>query len=59
MSKNTEIFEALALLEKERGIGGTELIESIKLGIAQAVMKNYNVEAANVKVELDVENQKF
>ncbi len=59
MSKNNEIFEALEALQKERGIGGQELLDSIKLGIVQAVMKNYNVEATNVKVELDVEAQKF
>ncbi len=56
---NTEIFDALDLLEKERGVGGEELIESIKTGIVQAVMKNYNVEAANVKVTLDVAAKKY
>lgn len=59
MSKSHEIFEALEALQKERGVGGPELLESIKTGIVQAVMKNYNVDASNVQVELDVEAQKF
>ena len=38
---NTEFFEALALLEKEKGIPADYLLEKIKAAIAIAVKRDY------------------
>lgn len=50
---NTEFFEALAVLEKERGIAGDYLLEKIKNAIVIAVKKDYEVEDDNVQVDID------
>ncbi len=50
---NTELFMALDMLEKERGIGADYLLEKVKNAIMIAVKKDYDVEEENVRVVLD------
>ena len=45
---NAEFFEALAMLEKERGLPADYLLEKIKNAIVIAVKKDYDVEDENV-----------
>ena len=45
---NNDFFEALSMLEHERGITAEYLIEKIKAAIVIAVKKNYEVEDDNV-----------
>ena len=45
---NNEFFEALSMLEHERGITAEYLIDKIKAAIVIAVKKNYEVEDNNV-----------
>ena len=56
---NTEFFEALAVLEKERGIAGDYLLEKIKNAIVIAVKKDYEVEDENVSVVIEPDQGKF
>ena len=49
---NAEFFEALGMLEKERGISAEYLIEKIKNAIVVAVRRDYGCED-NVAVEID------
>ena len=56
---NTEFFEALAMLEKERGVPMTDLTEKIKSAIIIAVKKDYEVEDENVAVVIDPTDGKF
>ena len=51
MAANTEFFEALSLLEHERGITAEYLIDKIQAAIVIAVKKNYEVEDDNVLVD--------
>ena len=55
---NTEFFEALALLEKERGIPADYLLEKIEAAVVIAVKKDYNC-GDNVLVDIDAEKCKF
>ncbi len=55
---NAEFFEALALLEKERGIGADYLLEKIKNAIVIAVKRDYG-ESDNIHVDIDPEKQTF
>ncbi len=55
---NSEFFEALSLLEKERGISEEYLIEKIKAAIVIAVKKSYDVEE-NVSVVIEPATGKF
>ena len=41
---NNEFFEALSMLEHERGITAERTVEKIKAAIVIAVKKNYEVE---------------
>lgn len=50
---NAEFFEALAMLEKERGLPADYLLEKIKNAIVIAVKKDYEVEDENVSVIID------
>ena len=50
---NKDFFEALSMLEHERGITAEYLIEKIKAAIIIAVKKNYEVEEDHVKVDID------
>ena len=56
---NNEFFEALAALEKERGLPADYLIEKIKAAIVIAVKKDYEVEDDNVVVDIDPEHRRF
>ena len=56
---NNEFFEALSMLEHERGITAEYLIDKIKAAIIIAVKKNYEVEDDHVMVEIDPETGKF
>ena len=56
---NAEFFEALTMLEKERGLTAEYLIEKIKAAIVIAVKKDYEVEDENVLVEIDTVTGKF
>ena len=49
---NTEFFEALALLEKERGIPADYLLEKIEAAVVIAVKKDYNC-GDNVLVDIE------
>ena len=52
MAGNNEFFEALTMLEHERGITAEYLIELDRVFVI-AVKKNYDVEDDNVSVEID------
>ena len=41
MNNNAEFFEALQLLQKEKGIDGDYLLEKIRAAIVLAVKKDY------------------
>ena len=56
---NAEFFEALAMLEAERGLSAEYLLEKIENAIVIAVKKDYDVEDDNVAVEIDPETGKF
>ena len=49
----TKFFDALAALEKERGLPADYLIDKIKAAIVIAVKKDYEVEDDNVVVDID------
>ncbi len=55
---NAEFFEALALLEKEKGISVEYLCEKIENAIAIAIRRDY-VGTEDVKVIIDPENRTF
>ena len=56
---NAEFFEALAMLEKERGLPADYLLEKIKNAIVIAVKKDYEVEDQNVSVVIEPDQGKF
>ena len=58
MSNNAEFFEALRLLEKEKGIDGTYLLEKIQAAIVLAVKKDYGGED-NIVVKMDPATGEF
>ena len=55
---NKELFEALNILEKEKGIKKSVLIEKITKAMEVAVEKDLGLEG-NVMVVIDAEKQKF
>ena len=55
---NAEFFEALALLEKEKGISVEYLCEKIENAIAIAIRRDY-IGTEDVKVIIDPENRTF
>ncbi len=55
---NNEFFDALILLEKEKGIKADYLIEKITNAIVIAVKRDYQV-TENVNVKIDPEKRKF
>ena len=57
--KCDEIFAALAMLEKERGLPADYLLEKIKNAIVIAVKKDYEVEDENVSVVIEPDQGKF
>ena len=56
---NAEFFEALAMLEKERGLPADYLLEKIKNAIVIAMKKDYEVEDENVSVVIEPDQGKF
>ncbi len=56
---NEELFGALEMLEKERGISAEYLLEKVKNAIAIAVRKDYEVEEENVSIVMDPESGAF
>jgi N utilization substance protein A len=56
---NNEFFDALLLLETEKGIPVDSILENIKNAIAVAVKKYYNVGDDNVVVDIDMAESKF
>ncbi len=56
---NEELFMALEMLEKERGISADYLLEKVKNAIMIAVKKDYNVEEENVEVVMDPSTSTF
>ena len=56
---NNEFFDALRMLEQEKGIPVDSILENIKNAIAVAVKKYYNVGDDNVVVEIDPADSKF
>ena len=55
---NTEFFEALEMLEKERGVSADYLLEKIKNAIVIAVKRDYG-DSDNIHVDIDPEKQIF
>ena len=55
---NNEFFEALELLEKEKGISADYLLEKITAAIAIAVKRDFGG-SDNALVEIDPETRKF
>ena len=55
---NAEFFEALALLEKEKGISVEYLCEKIENAIAIAIRRDY-IGTEDVKVVIDPETRTF
>ena len=58
MATNKEFFEAVRLLEKERGIPAEYLMEKIKTAIVNAVKREYGVEE-NICIIMDPETDTF
>ncbi len=56
---NADFFEAVKLLEKERGVSGEYLMEKIRNALVIAVKKDYNVDDDNVLVDIDPATAKF
>lgn len=56
---NNEFFDALGMLEKEKGIPVNSILENIKSAIAVAVKKYYNVGDDNILVDIDMNDSKF
>lgn len=55
---NNEFFDALAMLEKEKGIPAEYLVEKIQAAILNAVKRDYGV-MDNASVEIDMATQRF
>jgi N utilization substance protein A len=56
---NNEFFEALEMLQQEKGIPVDSIIENIKNAINVAVRKYYTVGEDNVVVDINTEEKKF
>ena len=52
---NSEFIDALAILERERGIDKSVLIEAVENALISAYKRNY-MNATNVRVEIDKDN---
>lgn len=55
---NNEFFEAIELLEKERGIKADSILEKIKTALQSAIKRDYG-DAENVVIEIDRDTRKF
>lgn len=58
MTNNAEFFDALRLLEKEKGINGEYLLEKIRAAIILAVKKDYGGKE-NIRVIMDSQTGEF
>ncbi len=58
VNKNDEFFEALALLEKEKGIPGEYLLEKIRAAIIIAIKRDFGGED-NISVVMNPETHEF
>lgn len=56
---NAEFFEALSMLETEKGLTAEYLLEKISTAIVIAVKKDYGVEDENVRVIIEPSSGKF
>lgn len=56
---SNELFDALEMLEKEKGIKSEDFLASIQSAIGVAVKKYYGVPEENVLVEIDTEYKRF
>ena len=56
---NQDFFEALALLEAEKGIPVESILDNIKNAINVAVRKYYTVGEDNVVIEINKDENKF
>lgn len=50
---NSEFFEALDLIEKEKGIPKAYMLERVEAALTSAFKKDYGVGAENLRIELD------
>ncbi len=57
-ANNTELFEALTLLAKEKGIEPDVLLEKIKTALVIAIKRDYP-RSENMTFDFDIENGKF
>ena len=55
---NNEFFEALNILEQEKGINVESLLEKIRVAIENAVKKDFG-EPENIIINIDPEKRKF
>ena len=51
---SSELFDALVILEKEKGISKDVIIEAIEAALISAYKRNFN-QAQNVRVDLNLE----
>ncbi|MGI6264309.1 MAG: transcription termination factor NusA [Acutalibacteraceae bacterium] len=58
ISKNDEFFEALAMLEKERGVPAEYLLEKIRAAIIIAIKKDFGGKE-NINVIMDMDTHEF
>lgn len=56
---NSEFFEALALLEKEKGIPEAYMLERIRAAIVLAVKRDYGGKDGNIEVVMEPKTQEF
>ncbi len=56
---NNDFFDALTLLQEEKGIPAESVLDNIKNAISVAVKKYYNVGDENIDVDINVEDKKF
>ena len=56
---NEELFGAISMLERERGISADYLLEKVRNAIAIAVKKDYNVDDDNVSVVMNAHEGVF
>jgi len=55
---NTELFDALALLAKDKGIEKEVLVEKVQTALAIAIKKDYP-RSENIKFDIDIKNGKW
>jgi N utilization substance protein A len=58
-STNTELFEALALVAREKGISAEILVEKIQTALVIAIKKDYPRSEDNIHFDIDIPKGKF